>query len=211
MNLAPMTEALYQTFLMWGQSVGGTTAAQALLTPSSVASIGFAITAPIDTFIQGHSGWATMWNLPQLGMYGLVNLALLLVFPIVACALMVTQIEFSLSVMLGAILIPFAGFGPTTFLAEFCIGWIVGSAVRVLTIAAIVGLGFPLFGTVNLPVGPAGNPTFFGAVVMLVVGALYCGMACVIPAKASQMCGRATLALTSAQLLSASMGAGRPL
>ena len=39
---------------------------------------------------------------------------------------MMTQIEYHLAVMLGAMLIPFSIFGPTAFLTEFCIGWITG-------------------------------------------------------------------------------------
>ena len=207
-NIAPITEALYATFLLWGQSVGGGTATQALLTPSSVASIGFTISAPLDAFIQGHSGFSGIVNFPTLAFYGLVNFGLLVVFPVVAVALIVCQIEFALSAMLGAILLPFGVFGPTAFLTEFCVGWIVGSAVRVLVIAAIVGLGFPLFATVNLPTGPHGNPTIFGAIVMLVVGVFYAGLACTIPGRAANMCGRATLGLTSQAVLGAAMSGG---
>jgi hypothetical protein len=46
---------------------------------------------------------------------------------------MVTQIEYHLSVMVGAVLIPFGIFGPTAFLTEFCIGWITGSLLRIFT------------------------------------------------------------------------------
>ena len=53
-------------------------------------------------------------------------------FPFVGVALMMTQIEYHLAVMLGAVLIPFGIFGPTAFLTEFCLGWITGSLLRVL-------------------------------------------------------------------------------
>lgn len=207
-NIAPITEALYQTFLLWGQSVGGGSATQAILTPSSIASIGFVMSTPLDAFIQAHSGLSGLTNFPTLALYGLVNFGLLVIFPVVAVALIVCQIEFALSAMLGAILLPFAVFGPTAFLTEFCLGWIVGSAVRVLVIAAIVGLGFPLFAAVNLPRGPNGNPTIFGAIVMLVVGVFYAGLACTIPGRAATMCGRATLGLTTQAVLGAAMSGG---
>ena len=54
---------------------------------------------------------------------------------------MVTQIEYHLSVMVGAVLIPFGMFGPTAFLTEFCIGWITGGLLRVLVTAVLVGIG----------------------------------------------------------------------
>ena len=48
--------------------------------------------------------------------------------PLVALALMVAQIEYHLSVLVGAMLIPFGMFGPTAFLTEFCIGWMTGGS-----------------------------------------------------------------------------------
>ena len=76
-------------------------------------------------------------------MYDLTASAIIFAFPFVAIALMVTQIEYHLAVMLGAVLIPFGIFGPTAFLTEFCIGWITGSLLRVLVTAVLVGVGFP--------------------------------------------------------------------
>ena len=60
-------------------------------------------------------------------MYDLATTAIVFAFPFVALAMMVTQIEYYLAVMLGAVLIPFSIFGPTAFFTEFCIGWITGS------------------------------------------------------------------------------------
>ena len=59
-------------------------------------------------------------------MLDIASTAIVAAFPFVAVALMVTQIEYHLSVMVGAVLIPFGIFGPTAFLTEFCIGWITG-------------------------------------------------------------------------------------
>ena len=80
-------------------------------------------------------------------MYNLASIAIIVAFPCVGVALMVTQIEYHLAVMIGAVLIPFGVFGPTAFLSEFCIGWITGSLLRVLVTTVLAGLGFPLFTT----------------------------------------------------------------
>ena len=77
---------------------------------------------------------------------------------------MMTQIEYHLAVMLGAILIPFSIFGPTAFLAEFCISWLTGCLLRVLLTASIVGIGFPLFSTGTLALTPGGDPTNYSTV-----------------------------------------------
>ena len=213
-NILPMGEALYNTFLMWGQSVGGSAASSAgattaLLTPSSLAGIGLTITAPLDAFIRAHAGPSALWNVHLLMGYGVANVAIILVFIVVAVALLFSVIEFYFSLMLGSILIPFGVFGPTAFLCEFAIGWIVGGAVRVLAIGAITGLGFPLFATLNLPTGPGGTPTFEGAIVMFTVGLVYVGLAVIIPQRAAGMCGRASMGITASGVLGAAMGWSR--
>ena len=73
-NILPMGEALYNTFLMWGQSVGGSAAASAGATsssaPSSLASIGFQVTAPLDGLYSGTRGTLGACGISQ-SPYGL--------------------------------------------------------------------------------------------------------------------------------------------
>ena len=71
---------------------------------------------------------------------------------------MMTQIEYHLAVMLGAVLIPFGVFGPTSILTEFCIGWITGNLLRVMVTAVMVGIGFPLFSTAVIGMTAGGIP-----------------------------------------------------
>ena len=208
-NLIPLTDAVFSTFLTWGGAVGGAEAAARMTTPSSVATIGFVISEPLDKFIQGHSGWATLWNAPQLMMYGLINFAILSTFPFVAVALLLVKIEFYMAVMAGDVLIPWGILAHTAFVSEFVIGWIVGGAIRAFLISAIVGLGFPLFAATNLAVGPAGNPTILGAVSMFVAVILFVALAFIVPNKTSHLAGRLVLGLTGSQVASVAVGWGR--
>ena len=126
-------------------------------------------------------------------------------FPLVALALMMTQIEYHLAVMLGAILIPFSIFGPTAFLAEFCISWLTGCLLRVLLTASIVGIGFPLFSTGTLALTPGGDPTNYSAGIVALVSVLYVALAWWVPNKAASMCGRVALGLTGSTVVSGAL------
>ena len=70
---------------------------------------------------------------------------MLIAFFILAIQLFVTLIEFKLTTLAGFILIPFALFNKTAFLAEKVLGNIVASGVKVMVLAVIVGIGTGLF------------------------------------------------------------------
>ena len=70
---------------------------------------------------------------------------MLIAFFILAVQLFVTLIEFKLTTLAGFILIPFALFNKTAFLAEKVLGNIVASGVKVMVLAVIVGIGTGLF------------------------------------------------------------------
>ena len=62
-----MTDGLIQTAIFWGQSVGGSSATEALLTPSGIAAIGLKIVGPLDDFIKAHAGFLGVTNFPSAG------------------------------------------------------------------------------------------------------------------------------------------------
>jgi type IV secretion system protein TrbL len=208
-NLSSMATAAYQTFLHWGVAAGGGAASGLLLTPSTVVDLGFQIAAPIQEWTTKQTGWSAMWNLGQIFSYDLAATAIIVAFPFVALALMVTQIEYHLAVMVGAVLIPFGIFGPTAFLTEFCIGWITGSLLRVLTTAVLVGIGFPLFSTAVTALTAGGDPTKYSAMIVAMTALLYAGLTWWIPNKAAGMCGRVAIGLSGATVLGGAMGVGR--
>jgi type IV secretion system protein TrbL len=70
----------------------------------------------------------------------------LIAFFILAIQIFVTLIEFKLTTLAGFVLIPFALFNKTAFLAEKVLGNIVASGVKILVLAVIVGIGSGLFG-----------------------------------------------------------------
>ena len=83
---------------------------------------------------------------------------MLIAFFILAVQLFVTLIEFKLTTLAGFVIIPFALFNKTAFLAEKVLGNIVASGVKVMVLAVIVGIGTGLFSQFTTGYG-GGQPT----------------------------------------------------
>src|SRR3546814_6313652 len=69
----------------------------------------------------------------------------LLAFFVLAVQVFVTILEFKLVTLAGFVLLPFAFFGRTAFMAERVLGHIVSSGIKVLVLAVITGIGVTLF------------------------------------------------------------------
>jgi type IV secretion system protein TrbL len=65
----------------------------------------------------------------------------------------VTLIDFKLTTLAGFVLVPFALWNKTAFLAEKVLGNVVSSGVKVLVLAVIVGIGSTIFGQFQTPAG----------------------------------------------------------
>jgi type IV secretion system protein TrbL len=67
--------------------------------------------------------------------------------------LFVTLLEFKLTTLAGFLLVPFALWNRTAFLAERVLGNVVSAGVKVLVLAVIVGIGTTIFNQFNVPPG----------------------------------------------------------
>merc|ERR1712070_1359691 len=84
-------------------------------------------------------------NLDVITVLFLAWLVVILSFFILAIQLFITLIEFKLTTLAGFVLVPFALWNKTAFLAEKVLGNVVASGVKVLVLAVIVGIGSGLF------------------------------------------------------------------
>ena len=89
----------------------------------------------------------------------------LLCFFVLAIQLFITLIEFKLTTLAGFVLVPFALWNKTAFLAEKVLGNVVSSGIKVLVLAVIVGIGSGLFA--EFQVQPAEPSIDHSVVVML--------------------------------------------
>jgi len=62
-----------------------------------------------------------------------------------------TLIEFKLTTLAGFVLVPFALWNKTAFLAERVLGNVISSGIKVLVLAVIVGIGTGIFGEFTAP------------------------------------------------------------
>jgi type IV secretion system protein TrbL len=92
-------------------------------------------------------------------------LVVILCFFVLAIQLFITLIEFKLTTLAGFVLVPFALWNKTAFLAEKVLGNVVSSGIKVLVLAVIVGIGSGLFA--EFQVHPAEPSIDHALVVML--------------------------------------------
>lgn len=74
---------------------------------------------------------------------------------ILAFQIFLTRIEFALISTLGLILVPFGVFKYTSFMAEKVFGAVISFGVKLMVLAFVVSVGFPLMQTLSLPPDPS--------------------------------------------------------
>ena len=109
-------------------------------------------------------------------------LIVLLAFFVLSVQLFITIIEFKLTVLAGFVLVPFALFGHTAFLAERVLGNVISSGIKLMVLAIVVGIGATLFGTL---IRPTGEITLTQAASCILAAIAVFGLAVFIPAMAA--------------------------
>ena len=102
---------------------------------------------PILNHIGTLTGFPNVFgNLDTIVVLLLAWLIVILCFFVLAVQLFVTLIEFKLTTLAGFVLVPFALWNKTAFLAERVLGNVVSAGIKVLVLAVIVGIGTGIFG-----------------------------------------------------------------
>ncbi|MCV0057492.1 P-type conjugative transfer protein TrbL [Pseudomonas aeruginosa] len=116
------------------------------LQPGRLAKTGIDAGAPILEQIGDMAGFPEVFvNLDPIVVMFIAWLVVVLCFFVLAIQLFITLIEFKLTTLAGFVLVPFALWNKTAFLAEKVLGNVVSSGVKVLVLAVIVGIGSGLF------------------------------------------------------------------
>ena len=146
-------------------SGSGMTAAE-FLQPGRLAKVGVDAGAPILEQISEMSGFPEVFvNITPIVVLFLAWLVVILTFFVLAIQLFITLIEFKLTTLAGFVLVPFALWNKTAFLAEKVLGNVVSSGVKVLVLAVIIGIGTGLFA--EFQVAPDEPSVDFALVIML--------------------------------------------
>jgi len=127
-------------------ATGSTLTMENFLQPGRLAKTGIDAGAPILDQIGDMAGFPEVFvNIDPIVVMFLAWLTVILCFFVLAIQLFITLIEFKLTTLAGFVLVPFALWNKTSFLAEKVLGNVVSSGIKVLVLAVIVGIGSGLF------------------------------------------------------------------
>jgi len=142
-----LSKIVFDSFAALGLKAGGGTLALAdFLRPGHLASTGFDAAQPLLDSVHNLLGPVAFFtNFIQIFVLCLSWLILLAAFFILAVQLFVALIEFKLTTLAGFVLIPFALFNRTAFLAEKVLGNVVSSGVKIMVLAVISAIASVLF------------------------------------------------------------------
>ncbi|MFV3077610.1 P-type conjugative transfer protein TrbL [Niveispirillum fermenti] len=171
-NFNQLARILFDSFTGLGLKAGGSTLdAAGFLQPGRLADAGLTAAQPLLDGAEALMGFGSFFeNFVLIIVLMLAWLLVVAAFFLLAIQLFVTLIEFKLTTLAGFVLIPFALFGRTAFLAEKVLGNIVACGVKVLVLAVIVGIGSGLFG--EFAVDFAGRQPTIGEAMSMVLAAL---------------------------------------
>lgn len=166
-NFNSLAGILFRSFAGLGLTASGSGLSQAqLLQPGRLAQVGIEAGRPIMEQIGQMAGFPEVFtHLDTIAVLFLAWLVLILCFFVLAVQLFVTLLEFKLTTLAGFVLVPFALWNKTAFLAEKVLGNVVSSGIKVLVLAVIVGIGTGLFAEFRVP--PGADPSIDHALVIM--------------------------------------------
>ncbi|WP_019054734.1 P-type conjugative transfer protein TrbL [Sphingobium xenophagum] len=146
-NFSNLAGIMLQSFAGLGlQASGSGMAIGDFMRPGVVAATGLDAGQPLldaTADLVGPVGLFT--NFVQILILLISWLIVVIAFFVLAIQVFVTIIEFKLVTLAGFVLLPFAFFGRTAFMAERVLGHIISSGIKVLVLAVITGIGTTLF------------------------------------------------------------------
>ena len=146
-NFNWLSSIVFRSFAGLGiTATGSAITMENFLQPGRLAKTGIDAAAPILDQIGDMAGFPEVFvNLDPIVVLFIAWLVVILCFFVLAVQLFITLIEFKLTTLAGFVLIPFALWNKTSFLAEKVLGNVVSSGIKVLVLAVIVGIGSGLF------------------------------------------------------------------
>ncbi|MFS2099531.1 P-type conjugative transfer protein TrbL [Variovorax sp. Varisp85] len=195
---------LFRSFAGLGLVASGSSLTQTqFLQPGRLAQVGIDAGRPIMEQISEMTGFPeTFAHLDAIAVLFLAWLVLIVSFFVLAVQLFVTLIEFKLTTLAGFVLVPFALWNKTAFLAEKVLGNVVSAGIKVLVLAVIVGIGTGLFAEFRTP--PGAEPSIDHALTIMLAALAMLGLGIFGP-------GIATGLVSGAPQLGAGAAAGTAL
>jgi type IV secretion system protein TrbL len=146
-NFSTLATIVFQSFAGLGlQASGGALSIADFMRPGMIAETGLDAADPLLAATEDLLGPVGLFtNFVHILLLLLAWIIVVLAFFIIAIQVFVTLIEFKLVTLAGFVLLPFAFFNKTAFMAERVLGHVVSSGIKVLVLAVITGIGTTLF------------------------------------------------------------------
>lgn len=146
-NFATLADILFRSFAGLGlKAGGGGISIETFMRPGALAAVGLDAGWPLLKEAGELMGVTAFFaNFVQIAILMLAWAIIILAFFILAVQVFVTLIEFKLVTLAGFVLLPFALFGRTAFMAERVLGHVVSSGIKVLVLGVITAIGSGLF------------------------------------------------------------------
>ncbi|GAA3990396.1 P-type conjugative transfer protein TrbL [Comamonas faecalis] len=166
-NFNTLAGIVFRSFAGLGLTASGSSLSMGtFLQPGHLAKVGVDAAAPIFDQIGDLAGFPEVFvHVDLIVVLFFAWLVVILSFFVLAVQLFVTLIEFKLTTLAGFVLVPFALWNKTAFLAEKVLGNVVSSGIKVLVLAVIVGIGSGLFSEFTIP--PGAEPSIDQALVIM--------------------------------------------
>ena len=181
-NWNSLAQAIFKSFAALGLKATGSSLSYAdFLRPGKLAQAGVQGADVLLAQIQRLSGFPEVfWNLSEIMLMALAWVVTLVAFFVLAIMLFLAVIEFKLTTLKGFILVPFALWRGTSFIAEPVLGQVITSGVRILVFAVVTGIGTQLFSQI-LPSNSAVELSLQDALTILLASMTVGGLAFYAP------------------------------
>jgi type IV secretion system protein TrbL len=185
-NFAFLSQVIFDSFAGLGLTAGSSLiTAEDLMRPGYIAGVGFNAALPLLEEAGELMGpIAFFHNFVLISVLLLAWAVILIAFFVLAIQLFVAILEFKLVTLAGFVLVPFALWNKTAFLAERVLGNVITSGLKLMVLAIIIGIGSTLFSTITDAFSGSGDLTLadvmgtvLAALVFLWMGVFGPGMA----------------------------------
>lgn len=185
-NFQYLSYVIFQSFAGLGLTAGGSAiTAETLLMPGRLAGTGFEAAWPLLEQAKELVGPIAFFeNFIEIFVLVIAWIIVIAAFFILAIQLFITIIEFKLTTLAGFVLVPFALWNRTSFLAERVLGAVVTAGIKVMVLAVIVGIGSNYFAQFTAAL-TAGEITIEQAVSLMLASLALFGLSIFGPSIAS--------------------------
>ena len=142
-----LVDTVAETAMQMGLNAGGGRVTRSqMLDPGHVANLGWLTATMIWAEASRLTGpVGTMVNIGDIVLLMVAGFVVLVSFMAVALQMFFAIVTLKLGALAAYVLLPFAVFPGTSFIAERPLGWLVTSAVRLMLITLVVSVSFSLF------------------------------------------------------------------